>query len=246
MALPTIPLAEVQTHKSSRSCYVTLGPNVYDVTEFVESHPGGADLILDQAGTDVKEMMEDEYSHKHSEAAYDILQDHLIGYLATEPIIDAATASNHPDDIVPLPPSANGTKQVFEATGMSCAEDLSRETDFSSDYKTHKFLDLSRPLLMQVWNGGFSKEFYLAQVHRPRHYKGGDSAPLFGNFLEPLSKTAWYIVPIVWLPPVAYGTWLSLNGLESGLSTAAYWALGLGIWTLVEYVLHRFLFHLDG
>jgi 4-hydroxysphinganine ceramide fatty acyl 2-hydroxylase len=246
MPLSTIPLAEVQSRKSSKSCYVTLGPNVYDVTSFIESHPGGADLILDQAGTDVTEIMGDEYSHKHTEAAYDILEDHLVGYLATEPVIDTATANNHPEDIVPLPPSANGVQQVFEATGMSCAEDLSRETDFVSDYKTHKFLDLNRPLLMQVWNGGFSKEFYLSQVHRPRHYKGGDSAPLFGNFLEPLTKTAWHVVPTVWLPPVMYGTWLSAQGLGSGLTTAMYWILGLGIWTLVEYVLHRFLFHLDG
>merc|ERR1712093_854608 len=33
------------------------------------------------------------------------------------------------------------------------------------------------------WHVGFSKDFYLEQIHRPRHYKGGESAPLFGNFL---------------------------------------------------------------
>lgn len=98
---------------------------------------------------------------------------------------------------------------------------------------------------MQVLFGGFSKDFYLEQVHRPRHYKGGESAPLFGNFLEPLSKTPWWVVPIVWLPPVMYGTYIASFGLSSIGEEAAYWFLGLFLWTLVEYVLHRFLFHLD-
>jgi 4-hydroxysphinganine ceramide fatty acyl 2-hydroxylase len=225
---------------------------VYDVTEFIADHPGGADLILEHAGTDVAKIMEDELSHFHSEAAYEILEDLLVGYLATEPLIDAATKSKHPDNILPLPPNANGVKelqngntQIYAATGMSSADDLSRETNFDIDYKTYKFLDLNKPLLMQVWNGGFTKAFYLSQVHRPRHYKGGDSAPLFGNFLEPLSKTPWWVVPTLWLPPVAYGTWISAQGLDSPLFTSLYWILGLGIWTIVEYGLHRFVFHLD-
>jgi 4-hydroxysphinganine ceramide fatty acyl 2-hydroxylase len=142
--------------------------------------------------------------------------------------------------------ATNGVeRQVYSATGMSSAEDLSKETDAIIDYKTHKFLDLNRPLIPQVWCGGFSKDFYLEQVHRPRHYKGGESAPLFGNFLEPLTKTAWYVVPIIWLPPVVYGTYIAREGCGSWAYEFAYWALGLFIWTLVEYFLHRFLFHLD-
>jgi 4-hydroxysphinganine ceramide fatty acyl 2-hydroxylase len=246
MPLPTIPLAEVQSRSSAKSCYVVLGTNVYDVTEFIEDHPGGADLILEHAGTDVGEIMKDTLSHFHSESAYDILEDHLVGYLATESSINAST-----NGILPHPTNTNGAKEflngnatVYAATGISCAEDLSRETDFDVDYKTHKFLDLNKPLLLQIFNGGFSKEFYLEQVHRPRHYKGGDSAPLFGNFLEPLSKTPWWVVPTVWLPPVAYGTFISAQELGS-LATPLYWILGLCLWTIIEYTLHRFLFHLD-
>ena len=143
---------------------------------------------------------------------------------------------------------ANGvvTAPLYANTGMSSAADLSRETDLAADYKTHKFLDLNKPLFMQVWRGGFSKDFYLEQVHRPRHYKGGDSAPLFGNFLEPLSKTPWWVVPTVWLPWVIYGTVVAHGGLTRGAGeTAGYWFFGLGFWTLVEYVMHRFLFHIE-
>ena len=279
--LPTILSHDVRSRNTSKSCFVTIGTKVYDITSFLDDHPGGGDLILEYGGKDVTDIMVDEISHFHSEAAYEILDEHLIGFVANEKVMDAVTKSNRPDSIVPLPPNSqgletmetlgltgqeNGTANgsangdaigsahgsysskppIYAATGMSSAEDLSKETDLVDDYKTHKFLDLNRPLLMQVWRGGFEKDFYLEQVHRPRHYKGGASAPLFGNFLEPLSKTAWWVVPMVWLPPVAYGTFLAFMHIPNTLQMGIYWFLGLFLWTLTEYILHRGLFHVDG
>ncbi|KAL5115713.1 fatty acid alpha-hydroxylase [Pleosporales sp. CAS-2024a] len=252
--LPTIPIAQVQAHNSEKSCYVTIGTKVYDVTDFLDGHPGGPELILEYAGKDVQAILHDELSHTHSESAYEILDESLIGFTPNEALIDGATKSAIPADIVPLPPSEAGKaeleamtlngKPLYAATGMSSAEDLSKETDPDRDYKDHKFLDLNKPLLMQVWNGGFSKDFYIEQVHRPRHYKGGDSAPLFGNFLEPLTKTAWWVVPAVWWPCIAFGTSIAMRGLNMP-ALAGFWAFGLGFWTIVEYALHRCLFHLD-
>ena len=252
--LPTLLQSEVAAHNTSRSCYVTVGTRVFDITDFLDSHPGGGDLILDYGGQDVTDILKDEVSHFHSEAAYEVLEDSFVGFVATEKVMDTSVKSNHPDEIIPLPPTKDGMEElkengaaggVYAATGLASAEDLSKETDLASDYKKHKFLDLNKPLLMQVWFGGFSKEFYLEQVHRPRHYKGGESAPLFGNFLEPLSKTPWWVVPIVWLPPVAYGTYIAGDGCGGRGVEAAYWVLGLFLWTFFEYILHRFLFHLD-
>ncbi|KAI1139578.1 inositolphosphorylceramide-B C-26 hydroxylase [Hypoxylon sp. FL0543] len=240
--LPTLTKAEVESHNTTKSCYVTIGTNVYDVTDFVESHPGGADLILDYAGKDVAEILKDADSHKHSDSAYEILEESHVAFLVTEKL-----APNGKDQKKVADSQINEkvTPSVHPRTGMSCEEDLSKETDYTSDYKQHKFLDLSRPLLLQVWNGGFSKEFYLDQVHRPRHYKGGASAPLFGNFLEPLSLTPWWLVPIIWLPCISYGTYLASQGFENKLGLVAAWVSGVLIWTLVEYILHRCLFHLD-
>ncbi|SMR46732.1 unnamed protein product [Zymoseptoria tritici ST99CH_1A5] len=270
--LPTLPSAEVASHNTADSCYVTVGTKVYDITPFLEDHPGGGDLILDFAGRDVKEAMEDEASHAHSESAWEILDDYLVGFVATQKVLDAVQESSDPFSVLPMEPSKKGMeelskaengsvqevrarenavtngpgegKAVYESTGMSSEADLNKETDPNQDFVKHKFLDLNKPLLMQVWFGGFSKKFYLEQVHRPRHYKGGESAPLFGNFLEPLSKTPWWVVPTVWLPPVAFGTVLS--GMQLGMpSLVGYWIVGLCIWTIVEYGLHRCLFHLD-
>lgn len=273
--LPTLPSAEVASRNTAKSCYVTVGTKVYDITPFLEDHPGGGDLILQYAGQDVKEAMEDPISHAHSEAAFEVLDDHLIGFVATEKVLEAVKQSCDPFAVLPLEPTKDGMrelektdsgaevdvlarekaatagkeaedsdKKIYATTGMSSEADLSRETDAMQDFRKHKFLDLDRPLLMQIWNGGFSKDFYLEQVHRPRHYRGGDSAPLFGNFLEPLSKTPWWVVPTLWLPCITYGTYLAGQNLNT-LALGAYWLLGLGIWTLVEYGLHRCLFHVD-
>ena len=152
--------------------------------------------------------MRDVASHEHSEAAYEILDDSLVGFLSTDPTSKKNSANGTAG--TEMNGDAN-TRVVYSTTGMSNEEDLSIETDYTRDYQQHKFLDLNKPLLMQLWNGGFSKEFYLQQIHRPRHYRGGESAPLFGNFLEPLSKTAWYVVPIIWLPCVTFGTFVDFR-----------------------------------
>jgi 4-hydroxysphinganine ceramide fatty acyl 2-hydroxylase len=260
--LPTLPQADVAKHNTAKSCYVTIGTKVYDVTDFLDSHPGGGDLILEYGGRDVKEIMEDEISHVHSEAAWEILDEHLVGFMATQKVMDAVKGTDKTFDVLPMEPThaglkelakvngaavgdvgarenarmagpeaESGEKAVYESTGMSSVEDLNRETDAATDYKQHKFLDLGKPLLMQVWFGNFPKHFYLEQVHRPRHYKGGESAPLFGNFLEPLSKTPWWVVPTLWLPGVAYGTYLAATALNP-LALAGYWLFGLGFWTI--------------
>ncbi|KAF1965226.1 mitochondrial cytochrome-like protein b2 [Bimuria novae-zelandiae CBS 107.79] len=47
--------AEIAKHDSKKSCWIVLDSNVYDVTNFLSKHPGGAAIILKQAGTDATE-----------------------------------------------------------------------------------------------------------------------------------------------------------------------------------------------
>lgn len=238
-----------------------MGTKVYDITPFLDTHPGGGDLILEYGGKDVTEIMGDEISHAHSECAYEYLEEYLIGFMATEPVAKTVAKSDHLRDILSSPPNEADTaelgelveddggdeiepKLVYRATGLSCEADLYQNTNPDVDFRKHHFLDLEKPLLMQVWNGGFSKDFYLDQVHRPRNYKNGASPQLFGNFLEPLSKTPWWLVPIVWLPPIFYVSYLAYQQLPTH-QWASYWLFGFGLWSLVEYGLHRGLFHVD-
>ncbi|KAK7413141.1 fatty acid alpha-hydroxylase [Neonectria punicea] len=253
--LPTFTRAQVELHNTKKSCYVTIGSKVYDVTDFAGDHPGGSDLVFDYAGRDIEEILKDPTSHPHSEAAYEVLDDSIVGFVLSEKAANGNGKVNG-NGVAKLPNGDAAAHQedqdvdedaetVHPRTGMSCVEDLSKDTDYDNDYKRHKFLDLSRPLFPQIWFGGFSKEFYLDQVHRPRHYKGGQSAPLFGNFLEPLSKTPWWMIPTIWLPCIGYGLSQAAQGYDTQLYTVAYFLVGFFLWSIIEYVLHRFLFHLD-
>ncbi|KAJ5902822.1 hypothetical protein N7495_003350 [Penicillium taxi] len=47
--------AEVAKHNTPDSCWVILYGKVYDVTDFLSNHPGGAKIILKLAGTDATE-----------------------------------------------------------------------------------------------------------------------------------------------------------------------------------------------
>nr|QDH43440.1 inositol phosphorylceramide-B hydroxylase [Metschnikowia australis] len=245
--LPLLSAAAVAEHNTKSTCWVTLyHRKVYDVSSFIDEHPAGGDAILPYAGKDVTEIMANMESHEHSESAYDMLnEDMLIGYLAT-PEEEEELINNKRK----VPVEVKLTKEAGSEFDLSefhsklpTLEKLSIQTDFSQDAKKHKFLDLNRALLPQIFCSDFSKEFYLEQVHRPRHY-GKGSAPLFGNFLEPLSLTAWWVVPLIWLPLNFLLFYVGFMG-QSKITAMSLWAVGLFVWTFIEYCLHRFLFHLD-
>ncbi|KAF8970221.1 oxidoreductase [Flammula alnicola] len=233
---------DVAEHSQASSCWVLREGRVYDVSLFLNDHPGGDDLILQHAGKDVGEVMKDKLGHEHSDAAYNMLDEYIIGRLGTgESVVRddwVATDDFHPDT-----------------------------TDSTKDYEKNAFLDLRKPLLRQVWEANFSKSYYLQQVHQPRHLQ--ESARLFGpDILEMCTRTEWYIVPIFWLPIAVYLllrslfqftgplpdffenpslplSYLSFIPAESIAKTMACFFLGNLIWTLLEYTLHRFLFHID-
>lgn len=53
-----ISLKQVQEHNSRESCWVIIKNKVYDVTDFLPDHPGGAKIILKYAGKDATEAYE--------------------------------------------------------------------------------------------------------------------------------------------------------------------------------------------
>ncbi|KAI7960573.1 hypothetical protein MJO29_005641 [Puccinia striiformis f. sp. tritici] len=46
---------EIKKHNSSQSCWIVVHGNAYDITTFLEEHPGGQDIILKYAGGDATE-----------------------------------------------------------------------------------------------------------------------------------------------------------------------------------------------
>jgi 4-hydroxysphinganine ceramide fatty acyl 2-hydroxylase len=181
--------------------------------------------------------MGDETEHEHSDSAYEMLHEFQVGVIGSA---ESTCSAEHEID------------EHFQP----------EDTVLEDDYERNHFLDLSRPLIMQVWNADFSKSFYLQQVHQPRHLP--HPARLFGPaYLEVFTRTPWYVVPLLWLPIAAGLFWRSLtqqlptaavdgaNGAPLYLPTSALgttlacFFFGNFFWTILEYCFHRFLFHVD-
>lgn len=72
-------LNEVQKHNSKESCWTIIKNYVYDLTEWIDKHPGGADKILSLCGKDgTKSFVK---KHSEQEKPERILEEHKIGEL---------------------------------------------------------------------------------------------------------------------------------------------------------------------
>ncbi|RXW25476.1 hypothetical protein EST38_g378 [Candolleomyces aberdarensis] len=71
-----VTLEELRAHKGRDSFYVLVNGNVYDVTKFLDEHPGGDEVILAEGGQDATEAFEDV---GHSDEARALLPDMLVG-----------------------------------------------------------------------------------------------------------------------------------------------------------------------
>jgi len=47
----SVDLAALQIHNSQDDCWVAYDSKVYDITDFLKKHPGGADTIIPYCGT---------------------------------------------------------------------------------------------------------------------------------------------------------------------------------------------------
>jgi 4-hydroxysphinganine ceramide fatty acyl 2-hydroxylase len=109
-----------------------------------------------------------------------------------------------------------------------------------NDNSAKSLLDIRKPLFDQLWAKTLTPKEYIELIHNPTH--SIDTVRLFSNpLLEFCSRTPWYVVPLLWFP-VAYFL-LKQCLLYIGSSAYILFGLGLFLWTLVEYLLHRFAFH---
>ncbi|KAL8480774.1 hypothetical protein ACS0TY_026791 [Phlomoides rotata] len=77
-------LSEVSEHNTKKDCWLVIGGKVYDVTKFLDDHPGGDEVLLTSTGKDATEDFEDV---GHSTAARAMLGEYYVGD------IDSATVS---------------------------------------------------------------------------------------------------------------------------------------------------------
>ncbi|RHY30299.1 hypothetical protein DYB32_004421 [Aphanomyces invadans] len=78
-------LEEVAKHSSAGDAWIVLGVDgkqkIYDITAFLEDHPGGPEVLVDLAGKDAHEEFE---GVGHSKSARDMVQQLCVGRLNTQ------------------------------------------------------------------------------------------------------------------------------------------------------------------
>ncbi|XP_049817262.1 fatty acid 2-hydroxylase [Aethina tumida] len=164
-----------------------------------------------------------------------------------------AFLNNHPGGINYVKPYKDKeiSKRMKETHHSAAAYYLMQEyrkggrNNLPENENLEKLVDWNKPMLSQVTGLGEKyKQWVISPVDRELR--------LFeSNILEWLTITPWYVVPIVWIPIIIYLGHYGINVYQSHtndyalLMPAILVTLGIIAWTLVEYSLHRWVFHME-
>lgn len=78
---PTISKAQLSRRKTGDAIWIALGKKVYDITKFLERHPGGREVLLEHAGTEADEAFSDV---GHPSYALSLIEGSYLGDLKDE------------------------------------------------------------------------------------------------------------------------------------------------------------------
>jgi len=112
----TYTAAQVATHSTQGNCWIIISSKVYNVTNFISAHPGGASAIVSRCGTDSTTVFTTSGGggHRHSAYAYSLLPSYYVGDLTT-----AAPPPVTPGSFTLSVTSGNGTV-TSNPSGISC------------------------------------------------------------------------------------------------------------------------------
>lgn len=109
--------------------------------------------------------------------------------------------------------------------------------DRTANEDLNKLVDLTKPILPQIDSLGAK---YNPWVHSQMGLK---SIIIFDNFLENLSHYPWWYIFLMWPPFIAFCLYTSMH--HAGfLKTLMMFPSGALSWAMIEYVLHRWVFHM--
>ncbi|XP_030380364.1 dihydroceramide fatty acyl 2-hydroxylase FAH2 [Scaptodrosophila lebanonensis] len=185
----------------------------YNLTEFIDKHPGG--VIKGLRNADITARFSK--AHPHSEAAT---------YLMNEYKIYGKTQTHGRNE---------GKKKVdFSKSPQEINNQFSEDMEY--------LVDWSKAMLPQIAN---ITKYYNDWVHKPVDRP----LLLFDSwYLEMFTKTPWWLVPTFWIPVIANLLWIDFEKNSDSKFEIAYFFgnvfVGIFFWTLLEYALHRWIFHI--
>ncbi|KAJ9293584.1 hypothetical protein DTO271G3_7663 [Paecilomyces variotii] len=159
-----LSLKDIEGHNTKGDLWVAIHGKVYDITKYVQDHPGGVDLLIDVGGTDATGAFEDV---GHSEDASEILEQYFIGTLKDSTEVVRPKAVRVIQQSAPLPTTKSsmlGSIAIITSLGGLA----------SLLFFSRRYIDLPDKLarLLKVWlkdlpeirlpRGGFSNGFISA------------------------------------------------------------------------------------
>ncbi|XP_028761946.1 cytochrome b5-like [Neltuma alba] len=79
-------MLEASQHNTEDDCWVVIDGKVYDVTSYLDDHPGGDEVVLLATGKDATDEFEDA---GHSQSARELMEKFCIGELDTSPPVSS-------------------------------------------------------------------------------------------------------------------------------------------------------------
>ncbi|XP_037033236.1 dihydroceramide fatty acyl 2-hydroxylase FAH2 isoform X1 [Bradysia coprophila] len=207
----------------------------YDLTQFQHKHPGGLNTLKGLNNQDIEQRFEK--APPHSDAALYLMKEYELK--------NAKEANNNNTG------SSNGFLKNGISNGHSNGigngsvhtENVNGSIPHKTDESMEHLVDWSKPMLSQI---GSLKENYSEWVNKPVDRP----LRLFGpTWLENLTKTPWWLVPLFWIPSIGYIASIGLKEAYAAGFSSSYVLLsfiaGIALWTILEYSLHRWVFHLN-
>ncbi|KAF9186932.1 hypothetical protein BGZ51_001242 [Haplosporangium sp. Z 767] len=105
--IKTYTTADLAQHSSKDSLWLAVGGKVYDCTDFIDEHPGGEEVLYDEAGKDATESFDDV---GHSDEAREMLKKMYIGeYQSEASVFAGGKKSKSATSTTPKPIPAGGS-----------------------------------------------------------------------------------------------------------------------------------------
>jgi len=195
-AYPSYSLEDLRKHDREEDAWIAIEGQVYDVTTFLEEHPGGKEIMLEYLGKDATEVFTSEAVHAHGKTAFTMLTRYNIGLLKDHKVVNRTTEN-----------------------------------------KYSNLVDITKPILPQIPKLG---KDYNPWLHS--HF-GLQQIIIFDNALELFTRWPWWYIFFLWSPFIVMMVNKALEHV-SAFHTCTMFFVGLLSWSIVEYALHRFVFHI--
>ncbi|KAJ3293657.1 Cytochrome b5 type B (outer mitochondrial membrane) [Borealophlyctis nickersoniae] len=120
--------AEVAQHNSRNDIWMVIDGKVYDITKFLDEHPGGEEVLLEQAGVDATDAFEE---IGHSDDARDLLKTMYKGDL--KPSVASMIHGLNANAVLGIQEKANKAAAKAQAKAVAAAASTAKAAGGSSN-----------------------------------------------------------------------------------------------------------------